>query len=53
MFALTNPKQRALFFTVLGEPALKMLRYQQQFPFFDSIKVNKSIRFVKSCGTRC
>ncbi|MHB1592284.1 MAG: ATPase domain-containing protein [Sulfuricella sp.] len=46
MFSLANPKNRALFFTVLGEPALKMLRYQQQFPFFDIDKVNESIRFV-------
>jgi len=46
MFSLANPKKRALFFTVLGEPALKMLRYQQQFPFFDINKINESIRFV-------
>ena len=46
MFSLANPNNRALFFTVLGEPALKMLRYQQQFPFFDVDKVNESIRFV-------
>lgn len=46
MFSLASPTNRALFFTVLGEPALKMLRYQQQFPFFDINKVNKSIRFV-------
>ena len=46
MFSLANPDNRALFFTVLGEPALKMLRYQQQFPFFDLNKINKSIRFV-------
>ena len=46
MFSLANPNYRALFFTVLGEPALKMLRYQQQFPFFDVNKVNESIRFV-------
>ncbi|MDD5266115.1 MAG: ATPase domain-containing protein [Methylococcales bacterium] len=46
MFTLANPENRALFFTVLGEPALKMLRYQQQFPFFDIDKVNASIRFV-------
>lgn len=46
MFALANPSRRALFFTVLGEPPLKMLRYQQQFPFFDVDKVNSSIRFV-------
>ena len=46
MFSLASPDNRALFFTVLGEPALKMLRYQQQFPFFDIDKVNDSIRFV-------
>ena len=46
MFSLANPDNRALFFTVLGEPALKMLRYQQQFQFFDLNKVNESIRYV-------
>ena len=46
MFALAQPDRRALFFTVLGEPPLKMLRYQQQFAFFDMAKVNESIRFV-------
>lgn len=46
MFSQANPNNRALFFTVLGEPALKMLRYQQQFPFFDINKVNESIRYV-------
>lgn len=46
MFSLSNPDNRALFFTVLGEPALKMLRYQQQFPFFSFDKINESIRFV-------
>ncbi len=46
MFSLANPEYRALFFTVLGEPSLKMLRYQQQFTFFDHNKINESIRFV-------
>ena len=46
MFALSNPQRRALFFTVLGEPPLKMLRYQQQFDFFDDEAINSSIRFV-------
>jgi len=40
---------------VLGEPPLKMLRYQQQFAFFDADKIADSIRFVNlsddvSCG---
>ncbi|QJE01741.1 AAA family ATPase [Massilia forsythiae] len=46
MFALATPERRALFFTVLGEPPLKMLRYQQQFSFFDMDKVGTSIRYV-------
>jgi circadian clock protein KaiC len=46
MFSQASPDNRALFFTVLGEPALKMLRYQQQFPFFDNSKINESIRYV-------
>jgi circadian clock protein KaiC len=46
MFALANRERRALFFTVLGEPPLKMLRYQQQFSFFDMEKVGTSIRYV-------
>lgn len=46
MFALANPQRRALFFTVLGEPPLKMLRYQQQFSFFEIEKINTSIKFV-------
>jgi circadian clock protein KaiC len=46
MFALATPARPALYFTVMGEPALKMLRYQQQFDFFDSEAINGSIRFV-------
>ena len=46
MFALATPERPALFFTVLGEPPLKMLRYQQQFAFFDMAKIDDSIRFV-------
>nr|MDQ3365012.1 AAA family ATPase [Myxococcota bacterium] len=46
IFANATPEKPALYFTVLGEPALKMLRYQQQFSFFDPAKLNKAIRFV-------
>ena len=46
MFALATPERPALYFTVLGEPPLKMLRYQQQFSFFRSDEVNRSIRFI-------
>ena len=46
MFSAANAGRHALYFTVLGEPPLKMLRYQQQFTFFDADKIGKSIRFV-------
>ena len=46
MFSMASPQRRALFFTVLGEPPLKMLRYQQQFSFFDFDKIDHAIRFV-------
>jgi circadian clock protein KaiC len=46
MFALAGPERPALYFTVVGEPPLKMLRYQQQFTFFDVARVNESVRYV-------
>jgi circadian clock protein KaiC len=46
MFSLATPERPAVYFTVLGEPPLKMMRYQQQFDFFDGAKVNSTIRFV-------
>ena len=46
MFSLATPERPALHFTVLGEPPLKMLRYQQQFEFFDLAKAESSVRFV-------
>lgn len=46
MFANATEERPALYFTILGEPALKMLRYQQQYTFFDPAKLNKAIRFI-------
>src|SRR4029079_1368776 len=46
MFALAGPDRPALYFTVVGEPPLKMPRYPQQFTFFDPARVNKSVRYV-------
>ena len=46
MFALATPARPALYFTVLGEPPLKMLRYQQQFDFFKSEALNQSVHFI-------
>ena len=46
MFANATPESPALYFTVLGEPAIKMLRYQQQFSFFDDAILSGAIRFI-------
>src|SRR5450755_4296294 len=46
IFANATVKKPALYFTVLGEPALKMLRYQQQYSFFDEAKLGKAVRFI-------
>ncbi|MEH6436518.1 ATPase domain-containing protein [Massilia sp. DD77] len=46
MFGLAGPQRKALFFTAMGEPPVKMLRYQQQFSFFDIAKVGDSVNFV-------
>src|ERR1700723_4709887 len=46
MFANATPERPGLYFTVLGEPAIKMLRYQQQYGFFDSSKLGVSFRFI-------
>lgn len=46
MFNLATEQRTALHFSVLGEPQLKMLRYQQQFSYFDPGKVDRVVRFV-------
>jgi circadian clock protein KaiC len=46
MFSLATPARPALYFTVLGEPPLKMLRYQQQFDYFRSAALDEAVRFI-------
>lgn len=45
-FANATAARPVLYFTVLGEPVIKMLRYQQQFSFYDDSKVGAALRFV-------
>lgn len=51
VFANATPEHPALYFTVLGEPPLKMLRYQQQYSFFDQKMLTSSIRFINLSQT--
>ena len=46
MFANATTQRPALYFTVLGEPTLKMLRYQQEYSFFDSSLVGSAVQYV-------
>jgi len=46
IFANATPQKPALYFTVLGEPAIKMLRYQQQYSFFEPAKLGQAVRFI-------
>jgi circadian clock protein KaiC len=46
LFANATADRPGLYFTIVGEPPLKMLRYQQQYSFFDPAKVNGTIRFI-------
>jgi circadian clock protein KaiC len=50
MFANATADRPGLYVTIVGEPALKMLRYQQQYSFFDPAKVNGVIRFSSLSG---
>jgi circadian clock protein KaiC len=50
LFANATEERPALYFTVLGEPTVKMMRYQQQFSFFDPAKVPSAIRFANLSG---
>src|SRR5687767_14920420 len=46
-FANASPERKAVYFSIIGEPPIKMLRYQQQYAFFDAGKVGDgSIRFI-------
>jgi len=47
MFANASPERKAVYFSVIGEPPIKMLRYQQQYDFFDMAKIGDgSVRFI-------
>jgi circadian clock protein KaiC len=46
MFANVTRARPGLYITLLGEPALKMLRYQQQFDFFDITRVGLDVHLL-------
>jgi circadian clock protein KaiC len=46
LFANATAARPGLYFTLLGETALKMLRYQQQFDFFDPSRIGSEVHFL-------
>ena len=46
VFANATAERPALYFTVLGEPTLKMLRYQREFKFFDPALVGTAVQYL-------
>jgi circadian clock protein KaiC len=43
LHAIATTERPAIFFSVHGEPILKVLRYQQQFDFFDPARVGRDV----------
>jgi len=46
LFANANPENKAIYFSAISEPAIKSLRYLQQFSFFNKETFSSSIKIV-------
>ena len=46
LLANATRERPGLYCTVLGEPTLKMLRYQRQFTFFDAARVGRDVQLL-------
>jgi circadian clock protein KaiC len=46
LFHLGRQGKKALYFTTLSEPSLKLIKYMQQFSFFDEAAVGEQVVFV-------
>jgi circadian clock protein KaiC len=47
MFKNATSARKAVYFSIIGEPPIKMLRYQQQYAFFDAAKLGDgTVRFI-------
>ena len=46
LFANATRERPGLYFTVLGEPTLKLIRYQRQFTFFDPARIGRDVHLL-------
>lgn len=47
VFSNATPARKALYFSAMGEPPIKTLRYQRLYKFFDEDKVGNGVRFIE------
>ncbi len=46
LFENASPDRPGLYFTILGEPTVKLIRYQRQFGFFDPQRVGRDVHIL-------
>jgi circadian clock protein KaiC len=46
LFLAARAGKKCIYFTTLSEPAIRVLRYMQQFPFFDADLIDENVFFV-------
>ena len=46
LFTTATPSRPGIYFTVLGEPTLKMIRYQRQFGFFEPGRIGRDVHLL-------
>lgn len=46
LFHLGRQGKKGIYFTTLSEPSLKLIKYMQQFSFFDKDAIGKQVTFV-------
>jgi len=46
LFANATPSTKSLYMTTVSEPAAKVVRYQQQFSFFDPAKIGEELVYM-------
>lgn len=49
-FANATPESKAIYYSTFSEPTIKLVRYLEQFDFFDANSLGKSVEFINLQG---
>jgi circadian clock protein KaiC len=49
-FANATPERKAIYYSTFSEPTIKLVRYLEQFDFFDSDSLGESVEFINLQG---